>query len=148
MTRYRFGSKTNAQNFAHALDAHKVWHAVQSDAFDGDVVVVDEQANWIDDEARQLGGWDVASDRSTSGVEGFLDISSTSIRSNPPDVAREGAITEQDELVIPDQAQAAREPPAGPAQDARSTLMNSVWTGNGRDMLVRLARSPDCPQDA
>ena len=97
MTRYRFGSKTNAQNFAHALDARKVWHAVQSDAFDGDVVVVAEQANWIDDEARQLGGWDVASDRSTSGVEGFLDISSTSIRSNPPDVAREGAITEQDD---------------------------------------------------
>ena len=35
-------------------------------------------------EAANLGGWDVAADRSTTGVEGFLDISAVSTRSNPP----------------------------------------------------------------
>lgn len=75
---YRFGSDTNLQLFCDDLQKRKVNYVVV-----GDTVCIDEDVEEVADLAEGL-GWDVPDPRGSSGVNGFLDISSTSIRSNPP----------------------------------------------------------------
>ncbi len=83
MPRMRFGSKTNADLFRDVLDSARIEHEGEDDA-----VEYRDAGPDLEEEARMLGGWDETADDSTTGVNGFLDISAFSTRSNPPAVAR------------------------------------------------------------
>jgi len=79
VTRYRFLSDTNQTLFRYAMDESGVPYT--EDGYD---VVVGETTFDAKALAEHFGGWDVPDPRSTTGINGFLDISAFSTRSNPP----------------------------------------------------------------
>ena len=83
MLRKRFPSTTNANLFRDVLDAVGAKHAGEDD-----VVEYADAGEDIAREAEALGGRDVVADHSTTGVNGFLDVSAFSTRSNPPEEIR------------------------------------------------------------
>lgn len=80
MPKFRFPSTTNANLFRDVLDAGGVEH----DGYDDVVKTNEALPGFLDGQLEMLGGWDEAADNSTTGVNGFLDISAFSTRSNPP----------------------------------------------------------------
>jgi hypothetical protein len=81
--RKRFPSTTNADLFRDLLDTAGVRHEGEDDA-----VEYEDRGPDLEREAQALGGWDETAHDSTTGVNGFLDVSAFSIRSNPPAAIR------------------------------------------------------------
>jgi hypothetical protein len=86
-TRYRFPSATNANLFRDTLDAYGVKHEGDDDLVEFDDM---HDTDRIAGEATMCGGWNEPDPRSTIGAQPFTDLQSSSIRSNPPMVARGG----------------------------------------------------------